>query len=384
MQNVALIHDWLTNYGGSERCLTEFIKIFPATPIYTTVWNQKQVPQFQTEQVFPSWLQNVPGSKHFHPFFFPWMPRIFEDLDLQQYDLILSSSHSCAKGIIPRPDALHICYCYTPTRYLWDLAPQYLENSQSYFPGWRHLRKALISRRMHHLRQWDRLAAERVDAFIACSHFIKQRIEKYYRRSSTVIYPPVNIASFHRAKENDKEDYFLIISRFVPYKRIDLAIQACQQLNLPLKIVGSGPQYHELRRLVRSTDQIEFVGNVDEAEKRELLAKSRGYLFPALEDFGITAVEAQASGVPVIALGRGGSAETVEHNVTGIHFPEQTLESITQALQSFHAKNFDPQVLREKVQRFDTSHFHRRIRQFVEQQWQAFQRKEINQRRQIA
>ncbi len=358
--NIALVHDWLTNFGGSERCLQAFSELYPTSPIYTSLWDQENVPQFANQEINTSFLQHMPGSIHHHAFYLNQMPLAFERFDLSEYDVVLSSSHACAKGVITLPQTLHICYCHTPTRYLWDFWHQYIKNP-SYFGLFNPLIKTFAPIAATYLRLWDRAAAERVDYFIANSRYIAERIKKYYHKPSVVIYPPVDVADFHVS--TDLGDHFLLVSRLVNYKRVDLAISAFNEMGLPLRIVGDGPEYKKLRAHAHSN--IEFLGSVDEQTKRDLMARCQAFIFPPEEDFGITAVEAMAAGRPVIALARGGALETVIDGKTGLFFNDQTTEQLIQAVKSYDSRNFDPDAIRTHAMQFDRSVFKQRISNFV-------------------
>jgi len=361
---IALVHDWLTNFGGSERCVQAFSELYPTSPLYTSLWDKKNVPQFANQEIVTSFLQKMPGSIHHHAFYLNQMPMAFERFDFSDYDVVLSSSHACAKGIITLPKTIHICYCHTPTRYLWDFWHQYI-NNPSYFGLFNPLIKLFAPLAATYLRLWDRSAAERVDYFIANSRYISERIKKYYRKPSVVIYPPVDVADFHQS--DDLGDYFLLVSRLVTYKRVDLAISAFNELGIPLKIVGDGPEYKKLRSLANSN--IEFLGSVEEQEKRDLMARCQAFIFPPEEDFGITAVEAMAAGRPVIALRRGGALETVVEGRTGLFFDEQRSDLLCEAVRSFDNKDFNSTAIRKHAMQFDRSVFKQRIHDFITQKY---------------
>ncbi|HNT29636.1 MAG TPA: glycosyltransferase [bacterium] len=359
--NIAIVHDWLTNFGGSERCVESFLDLYPDAPLYTTIWDQKEVRQFADAQIITSFLQKFPGSKKHHAFYLNLMPMAFERFDFSDYDVVLSSSHACSKGIITLPETVHICYCYTPTRYLWDFWHNYI-NNPSYFGIFNFLVRLLAPFAATYLRTWDRAAAERVDYFIAISEFVAQRIKKYYRRDSAVIYPPVDVDAFQISATHD--DYFLFISRLVPYKKADLVIEAFNELNLPLKIAGDGPEYSKLKRLAKKNN-IEFLGKISEKDKSDLMSRCQAFIFPPEEDFGIAPVEAMAAGRPVIALGKGGALETVVKDVTGVFFAEQNAELLRETVRTFRPDVYDPKVIRTHAQKFSREAFKHNISAFI-------------------
>jgi len=359
---VALVHDWLINYGGSERCVQAFSELYPEAPLYTSVWNEKRVTQFDQLEIIPSFLQKMPRAKKNYAFYLNLMPMAFERFDLSEYDVVLSSAHACAKGVVTLPQTLHICYCHTPTRYFWDFFHRYIEQP-SYFGVFNALARSVAPYMLTFLRLWDRTAADRVDYFIANSHFIADRIRKYYRREAVVINPPVDVTDFQIADQVD--DYYLLVSRLVPYKKVDIAIEAFNQLKLPLKVAGEGPEYKRLKQMAGST--IEFLGNVGETEKRDLMARAQAFIFPPEEDFGITPVEAMATGRPVVAFGRGGALETVIEGKTGVFFWEQTATALREAIQQLNQHQFEPKVIRNHAMQYDKSVFKQKIAAFIQE-----------------
>ena len=288
----------------------------------------------------------------------PVMPTAMESLNLQPYEMVISSASSFAKGIITEPQAVHICYCHTPTRYLWHYSHQYLQELR--LPNFL---KQIVSYEVSHIRSWDKLAAERVDWFIANSRTTQERIKKYYGRESKVIYPPVDINKFNISQNIGK--YFLAGGRFIPHKRLDLAILAFNKLNIPLKIFGDGPDWKRLQKMARAN--IEFLGKVTEEEKANLMSGCLAFIHPQEEDCGITAVEVLASGRPVIAYGRGGALETITENVSGIFFYQQTWEELAEAALRFlyGNYNFNPQIIKQSAERFNVERFKREISEFV-------------------
>lgn len=359
---IAIVHDWLTNMGGAERVILAFHEIFPDAPIYTTVFNPDRLPdEFKKMDVRTSFIQRLPKAKTKYNMYLPFMPTAFEQFDLSGYDIVLSSSSSCAKGVLTRPDTLHICYCHTPMRYAWDFYSEYKESA----PKWQ---KKFIPFLMNYIRMWDRLSADRVDYFIANSNEVAKRIKKHYRRDSIVINPPVN-ADFYTPTDED-EDYFLIVSRLVEYKRIEIAVDAFNDLGLPLIIIGDGPEKEKLQKMAKNN--IKFLGRLPDEEVKKYYAKCRAFIFPGEEDFGITPLEAQASGRPVIAFGKGGILDSVIDGVTGIFFGEQNKESLKETINKFDKTNFDKKIIRKHAEEFDIKIFKEKIYEFVLNKYREF------------
>jgi glycosyltransferase involved in cell wall biosynthesis len=352
---VAIVHDWLNQSGGGERVLAELHQLFPAAPIYTSVFRPSGAPAEASEwDVRPSFLQRIPIARRKHQPFLPLMPLAFESFDLSEFDLVISTSSACAKGVITQPGTLHICYCFTPCRYIWDLYHEYTA----------HLRlRFLIAPVAHWLRVWDRVSSDRVDHFVGISHAVAGRIRRHYRRDAEVIYPPVDL---DRVRPNGRpaEDFYLVVSRLVPYKRIDLAVQAATKLGRRLLVVGDGSERKRLERMAGPT--VEFLGRRGDDEVADLLARCRGFLFPGLEDFGIAAVEAQAAGRPVLAFDSGGAAEIVQDGSTGILFGEQTVEAVAESMLRLERMNIDPNACRNNAERFETGRFRAEFLEVVE------------------
>jgi glycosyltransferase involved in cell wall biosynthesis len=292
-----------------------------------------------------------------------FMPAATESYDLSNFDVILSSASAFSKGIITKPDSLHICYCHTPTRYLWTDSINYINELQQ-----NRLIKKTLPLVLTRLRQWDRLAAERVNVFLANSREVQKRIRKYYRRDSLVLYPPVDTSKFSIRSHPD--NFFLTGGRLVPYKKFDLTIKTFNRLGLKLKIFGTGPMLQELKKIARPN--IEFLGNIDERIKIELFEKCLAFINPQIEDFGITPVEAMAAGRPVIAYNRGGALETIIEGVTGTFFHEQTWEALTEALLRFHPEDYNPATIRQHATQFDSSVFKEKINHIVNSSWNKF------------
>ncbi len=348
----AIVHDWLTNYGGAERVVEEFCRIFPDAPVFTTVYNKKNMGNiFPEEKVITSFMQKIPGAVNHYTKMLSLMPKAFESFDLSGYDLVLSSSSSCAKGVLTNADTVHLSYVHTPMRYAWDLYHEYLNSSGL-------LTRTAMKRLLPKIWQWDALSALRVDYFMANSTTTRKRIKKIYRRDSKVIYPPVN-TDFFTPSGDKPDDFYLVLSRFVPYKRIDLAIKACSKLGRKLIVIGDGSEKEKLKSIAGPT--VKFTGRLDDNETLDYYRRCRAFLFPGYEDFGITPVEAMACGRPVIAYGRGGATDTVIDGETGTLFAEQTEESLSGAIKKFENMDFDSSAIREHAGKFSAERFRKEI-----------------------
>lgn len=355
---VALVHDYLNQMGGAERVVLAFHELFPAAPLYTSIFEPLRVdPAFQEMDIRTTFMQKLPFVKKHHQPFLPLYPFAMERFDLSGYDLVLSSSSAFGKGVITKPGTLHICYCHTPMRWCWNYE-EYIEREQI-----GRLPRGILPFLITWLRMWDQTSAMRVDHFIANSPAVAERIQKYYRRDAVVIPPPVEASRFIFDPTIRLEDYFLIVSRLLPYKRIDLAIQACNHLRLPLVIIGSGRDEKRLKSMAGPT--IRFLGRLSDAEVLHYYARCRALILPGEEDFGITPLEAQASGRPVIAYGAGGALASVIDGITGTFFYQQTVDSLAAVLASFDTQSYDPQTIRNHALEFDKPRFHRRILQFI-------------------
>ncbi|HLM83657.1 MAG TPA: glycosyltransferase [Candidatus Bathyarchaeia archaeon] len=363
---IALVHDYLVQYGGAERVLECFTEIWPYAPIYTLIYDEEKTHGiFKGKRIYTSFLQNLPYSRKNHRVFPPLMPPAIEQFDFSQYDIVLSDSSSYAKGIITGPDTLHICYCHTPMRYAWDDCQKYIDEFG--FPGFV---KKFIPFLMNYIRVWDRVSADRVDEYIANSRFVAGRIKKYYKKDSTVINPPVDINKFHL--DEKREDYFLMVGRLMTYKRFDIVIEAFNRLNLPLKIIGRGPDEKRLRKMAKSN--IEFTGRLSDEELARTYTRAKAFIFPQEEDFGIVAIEAMASGKPIIAFRGGDIVEHVREAKEGMFFDEQTPESLMKVLENFKPENFDSHTIREKALPFDREIFKEKIRNYVENSFAGFKK----------
>lgn len=358
---VALVHDYLNQYGGAEKVLEVFAEIFPDAPIYTLVYDPALVNKiFPGKEIRASFLQKIPFAKSYHRIFPPLMPFAVEKFDLSQYDLVLSDSAAFSKGVITRPETLHVCYCHTPIRYAWDDSHKYIREFNMPF-----LVKPLVHVFMNYLRLWDREASFRVDKFMCNSDFVAKRIGKYYKTKATVIYPPINTEEFFPGEKT--KDYFLMVGRLLVYKRFDLAIDAFNELGLPLKIVGTGPEFGKLKK--RANWNIEFLGDVDNQKLREYYQSCRALIFPQEEDFGIVAVEAMACGRPVIAYRGGGAMESIKEGETGLFFNEQKIDSLIEAVKKFELEKFDSGKIRIHAEQFNKKNFIKKINEFIEKEY---------------
>ncbi|HEY3268024.1 MAG TPA: glycosyltransferase [Armatimonadota bacterium] len=355
---VALVHDWLNQYGGAERVLEDFHTLYPEAPVFVSMYDRERMPaEYRDWDIRTTWMQRLPLVKKKHQPFMPLYPIAFESFDLSGYDVVLSSSSAFCHGVLTRAETCHVCYCHTPTRFMWDYF-HYVKRENLGRMTQRALAPILFR-----LRPWDKAAADRVDYWMANSRVVQQRIAKFYRRSSTVIHPPVNTTRFQPASGHD--DYYLVLSRLIGYKRIDLAVEACTRLGKRLIVAGSGRDAESLKRLAGPT--VEFVGRVNDEQMRTLYARCKAFLFPGEEDFGITPLEAMASGRPVIAYGAGGALDTVIPGVTGSFFIEPTVDSLAAALTAFDPDVYDPAAIRAHAEGFDSALFRQRIQDFVEQ-----------------
>ncbi|MEO1209957.1 MAG: glycosyltransferase family 4 protein [Cyanobacteria bacterium J06638_20] len=364
----AVVHEWLVTYAGSEQVCEQMLHLFPEADLYSLVdFLPEDLRWFiQQRPVHTSFLQNLPFARRRFRAYLPLMPLAVEQFDLSGYDVVLSSNHAVAKGVVTRADQLHISYVHTPIRYAWDLQQQYLQGA-----GLQTGVKAIAAQAiLHYLRLWDVATANRVDCFLANSKFVARRIWKTYRREAQVVYPPVAIDRFKPG--SDRDDIYLTISRFVPYKRVDLTVQAFNQLGLPLVVIGDGPDWKRVKAIAKPN--VTLLGRQPDAVVEDYLQRCKAFVFSAEEDFGITLVEAQAAGAPVIAFGKGGATETVIPGKTGILFPTQTVESLVEAVQYFESGGLivNPHVLRQNAERFAPECFHQEFLKIVEHQWDKF------------
>jgi glycosyltransferase involved in cell wall biosynthesis len=356
---VAIVHDWLLTYRGGENVLNAITELYPQADIYTLFYSKGKVhAEIEKHSIFTSFLNKIPFAKKFYRHFLPLMPIAIESFDLKNYDLVISSSHCVAKGVVTHPDSLHICYCHTPMRYIWDQRSQY-------FSG---IFNTLISPIIHYLKMWDVTSSHRVDHFIANSNFVAQRIRKYYGRESSIIHPFVDGEYFIPA-ENPTKDYYLIVSALVPYKRVDLAIEACNRLDKRLLIVGDGNLRGNLEKI--AGPKIEFLGRKTQSELKHLYQNAKALLFPSEEDFGIAPIESMACGRPVIAFKKGGAIDTILPSKTGLFFKEQEVESLVDAIEKFELfeHEFHPRASREQAENFSRLEFQTQFLTIVERFW---------------
>lgn len=372
---IAIIADWLTTYAGSERVLEQMIACYPQADVFAVV---DFVPEesrgfLQGKQPVTTFIQKLPGAKRFARHYLPLMPLAVEQLDLSGYDLILSSSHAVAKGVIVGPDQLHISYVHSPIRYAWDLQHQYLKESglDKRSIGW------LARWFLHKIRLWDVRTQFGVDEFLANSRFIARRIHRVYGRDATVIYPPVDVDAFSLSES--KDDFYLTASRMVPYKRMDLIVEAFAAMpDKTLVVIGDGPDFEKIR--AKAMPNVRFMGYQPFSVLRDHMQRAKAFVFAAEEDFGITPVEAQACGTPVIAFGKGGVLETVrgldvvDYEPTGVFFDEQSVASIVKAVQCFESNQaqFIPATIRQHAEQFSVPHFRERYTRFVVKAWDCW------------
>ena len=353
---IAIVHYWLISWRGGEKVLEQLLELYPDADLYTHVFDpdltNKKLPN---KKIHTSFINRLPNSQNWYQKYMPLMPFALDQLDLTDYDLVISSESGPAKNIVTSPDSLHICYCHSPMRYVWDMYHLY-KNKAGFIT--RLIMPALI----HYLKIVDRLSADRVDYFISNSKFISKRIEKCYRRDSTVIYPPIAIEDFNFSEE--KDDYYLYLGQLTTYKNVDLLIETFNQNNKKLIIIGEG----ELEASIRKTAQanIRILGKQPFSTVKEHLQNAQALIFPGIEDFGIVPIEALASGTPVIAYAKGGALETITNKITGIYFYDQNIASLNKAINIFEQSTFDHSVLRKSAERFSEERFKNEIQSFIQ------------------
>lgn len=366
----AIIHEWLVTYAGSERVCEQMLTLYPEADLFSLVeFLPDHLRHFiHHKAVKTSFLQRLPFANPKFRQYLPLMPLAIEQFDLSDYDLILSSSHAVAKGVLTRADQLHISYVHTPVRYAWDLQQQYLQGAKLS----RGVAAMVAQLVLHYLRLWDLATANRVDCFVANSHYVARRIWKTYRRSAQVIYPPVAADRFYPNPKRD--EFYFTLSRFVPYKRVDLIVAAFSRLGLPLVVMGDGPDWKKIEAIAGPT--IQLLKPQSDAIVADYMQRCKAFVYAAAEDFGITLVEAQAAGAPVITYGKGGATETVLPGKTGLFFPDQTVESLIDTIRQFELDKlrFDPDVLRQNADRFSPDRFRTEFAQLIDQKWTQFQR----------
>ena len=358
---VAIVHYWLVRMRGGEKVLEAICELYPDADIFTHVVNPAKISEtINNHAINTTFINSLPWSRTHYQNYLPLMPIALEQLDLSEYDLIISSESGPAKGVITRPDAVHICYCHTPMRYVWDMYHEYL-NRQNIF------KRLLMRPLLHYVRGWDFRSAARVDHFISNSNYVAQRVKKFYRRESTVIYPPVDVDKLRpvlNGKE-DAQDYYLLLGQLVRYKKADIAIRAFNELGKKLIVIGTGDHLRELKKL--ANNNIEFLGWQNEEHIAFYLRSCRALIFPGIEDFGIVPLEAMASGTPVIAYAKGGALETVVDQTTGILFDEQSAAGLSRAVIRFETleTQFDKETLVRYADGFSKSRFKREMNDFI-------------------
>ncbi|MES2273177.1 MAG: glycosyltransferase [Chlamydiota bacterium] len=360
MNKTALIHDWIVSIGGGERVLEAQIK-FIQGPIFTLIQDHSFVSKspFKDLDIRPSFLQRIPFSKKLFRNFLPFFPLAIEQFDLSEYDLIISNSHAVAKGVITRSHQLHICYCFTPMRYAWDLYHDYLKSAPI---GLASMTKLIL----HYLRNWDIGSLHRVDHFVAISKFVAKRIHRFYRRTASVIYPPVAVHNFFLKEQ--KEDYYITVSRLVPYKRVDLIVEAFRFMpHKKLVVVGDGPEMNKIKK--RAHKNVEILGARSDSEISALMANAKAFLFAPVEDFGIAPIEAMACGTPVIAYGRGAALETILDRQTGLFFADQTIKSLIESIEKFEGLEFNACAIRKHAEQFSEERFAAEFKKMIDQKW---------------
>lgn len=363
MYKTAIVHDWICNYGGADRVLEHLLQIMPDSPVYVGCYMKEQLsPTLKKADIRASFLQRLQNQKKDnHQKFLPFFPLAFEEFNLNDYDIVVSDSSCCAKGIITNPNTMHICYCHTPMRYAYEFYYEYTE-------GMNFIKKELVKYFMNYLRVWDVVSANRVDYFVANSRNVANRIRKHYEREAKVIYPPVNISYFSPKDQNS--NYYLCVSRVIKHKRIDLVVDAFNRLGLTLFVIGEGAELKNLRKKAKSN--VHLLGRQPDSVVKEYYCKCKAFIFPTEEDFGITPVEAQASGRPVIAYARGGALETVIDSVTGVFFKQQTVESLIEAVQKFEKMKFEKDICRQNAEKFSSERYDVEMKHFIEEKWREY------------
>lgn len=369
----ALIHDWFSTYAGAEKCIESFTNVWNDSEIYGLIDFLSECDRdkiLKGKYAHTSFIQRLPFAKEKYRNYLPLFPFAIEQFDLSGYDVVLSSSHAVAKGVLTHSNQLHISYVHTPIRYAWDLYHQYLHES-----GLNHGLKGILAKYfLHKIRLWDVSTANRVDYYIANSHYIARRIKKAYGKSSDVIYPPVDIDKF--ALRDSKSDFYLTASRMVPYKKIDLIVEAFSQTDKKLLVIGDGPDMGKIKS--KASKNIELLGFADDKTMADLMGQAKAFVFAAEEDFGITPVEAQACGTPVICFGRGGTLETVREGISGLYFMEQNIRELLAAVDKFEQSydKFEPIKIRENSLKFSRTRFESEIKSYVEKKYEEFKERQ--------
>ncbi|MEW5798138.1 MAG: glycosyltransferase [Bacteroidota bacterium] len=355
--NVALVHDWLTGMRGGEKCLEVLCELYPDAPIYTLLHNKGAMsPIIESKRIVTSFIDSLPGKETKYRSYLPLFPLAIEQFDFSGYDLVISTSHAVVKGAKVRKDALHICYCHTPMRYVWEMYDEYFGKDKAGIA----VRSAMTLFRPY-LQWWDVHTADRVHYYVANSENVRKRIKRHYNRDAEVIFPPVDTDQFTLSTKND--GYYLMVTALVPYKRVDLAIQVFNSLGENLLIVGKGTETEKLKSIAKSN--IEFLGWQSDEQLAQLYAGCKALIFPGEEDFGIVPLEAMACGKPVVAYGKGGALETVMDGTTGFFFYEQTPGSLLEAIKKTNASKFDPHEIRNHALRFSRSIYKQKMKEFI-------------------
>ncbi|MBL8160202.1 glycosyltransferase [Candidatus Saccharibacteria bacterium] len=360
---IAIVCDWLTNMGGAERVVLAMHEAFPDAPIFTSVFNPEGCPAFLGLDVRTTWLQKLPKSLRYKHQLWPVLrPAAFKKLDLKEYDIILSSASAEAKAVVTRKQmAMHICYCHSPIRYYWSHYEEYMQN-----PGFGMLNplvRLVMPAFVRWMRKRDLESTHGVNRFIANSHEVQRRIKEYYNRDSEVIFPPVDTNRLRPQAPVQKQDYYLVVGRQIPYKRLDLAVVACSQLNKRLVVIGKGSEHEELKR--RGGANVLFLENIEDADITAYFQQAKALIFPGREDFGITPVEALSAGTPVIAYKNGGALDYIQDGINGVFFESQTVDSLMAAIGRFEMINFDPRTVSDSAERFSTARFINELRESV-------------------
>ena len=368
----ALIHDWFSVYAGAEKCVESFTNIWDDFEIYSLIdflSDEDREIILKGRKAHTSFVQNLPKAKTKYRNYLPFFPLAIEQFNLSKYDVILSSSHAVAKGVLTHSDQLHISYVHTPIRYAWDLYHQYLKESGLD----KGLKGKLAKYFLHKIRIWDISTINRVDHYIANSHYIARRIKKVYGRESTVIYPPVDVEKFQLCAK--KEEFYLTASRMVPYKKIDLIVEAFSKTDKKLVVIGTGPDMEKIKGFAGKN--IEFLGFAPDEVLLDHMQRAKSFVFAAEEDFGIVPVEAQACGTPVICLDKGGTKETVIDGLTGVHFQEQKVNDLLEAIEKFENLEFNPTQIREHALKFSKERFEKEIKEFVDEKYEIFRKERL-------
>jgi glycosyltransferase involved in cell wall biosynthesis len=367
--SIAIVHEWLATYAGSERVVEQLLDLFPEAELYALVdfLPEEQRGMLRGHKVHTSFLQHLPWAKRRFRGYLPLMPLAIEQFDLSSYDVVVSSNHAVAKGCLTRADQLHVCYVHTPIRYAWDLQHQYLREARLTWG----LKSMLVRALLHYLRLWDRASSDNVDVFVANSQFVANRLWKTYRRPAHVIYPPVDTDAF--TPGDDREDFYFTASRMVPYKRVDLIVEAFSRMpNKRLVVIGDGPEMNKVAAV--AGPNVTLMGYQPHDVLKSYMQRARAMIYAAEEDFGIMPVEAQACGTPVIAYNRGGVAESVVDGVTGLFFAKQSVESLVEAVERFDVRrsDFHTDAIRENAERFSTQRFCREMSTLISRAQEDF------------